>query len=242
MAHGQGNAEVCENKSPTLNCNHEAPIICCESGQGYWKEDKVSGPVKTNGAEPTTVLCYDARGNGEGDIVPNLTGDHASRPNDYMPVVLEQQSCFNVTFCDANGRRKDRPNGGCYVNKADASKTISGNGQNETLICFVKNDAARDYSKDVAMTLRGQAEHAVSYQSTVRRLMPIECERLMGFPDNHTQIEWNGKPKEQCPDSPRYKACGNSFPVNSVRWLGMRIQMIEKLTQKMENKKCQKTK
>jgi len=61
----------------------------------------------------------------------------------------------------------------------------------------------------------------------VRRLTPIEAERLMGFPDNHTLIEWNRKAVSECPDGPRYKACGNSMCVNSMRWLGMRIQMVE---------------
>lgn len=57
----------------------------------------------------------------------------------------------------------------------------------------------------------------------VRRLTPVECERLQGMPDNHTQIPWRGKPAEQCPDGPRYKAIGNSKAVDVVKWLGMRI-------------------
>lgn len=61
----------------------------------------------------------------------------------------------------------------------------------------------------------------------VRRLLPIECERLMGFPDNHTRIPWNGKSEENCPDSPRYKACGNSMAVNCMRWIGEQIQIVE---------------
>ena len=64
--------------------------------------------------------------------------------------------------------------------------------------------------------------------ATVRRLLPIETERLMGFPDNWTRIPWKGKPEEDCPDSPRYKACGNSMCVNVMRWIGMRIENIEK--------------
>ena len=64
--------------------------------------------------------------------------------------------------------------------------------------------------------------------AAVRRLLPVECERLMGFPDNHTRIPWRGKPAEDCPDSPRYKACGNSMCVNVMRWIGMRIENVEK--------------
>ena len=60
-------------------------------------------------------------------------------------------------------------------------------------------------------------------QAFVRRLLPVEYERLMGFPDNWTRIVWKGKPEERCPDSHRYKACGNSMCVNVMRWIGMRI-------------------
>ncbi len=63
--------------------------------------------------------------------------------------------------------------------------------------------------------------------STVRRLLPIEYERLMGFPDNWTQIPWKGKPAEDCPDSLRYKACGNSMCVNVMQWIGEQIQKVE---------------
>ncbi len=59
----------------------------------------------------------------------------------------------------------------------------------------------------------------------VRRLTPVECERLQGFPDNYTAISWRGKPADQCPDGPRYKALGNSWAVPVVRWIGRRIQL-----------------
>ncbi len=66
------------------------------------------------------------------------------------------------------------------------------------------------------------------FKPIVRRLLPIETERLMGFPDNWTCIPWRGKPAEKCPDSPRYKACGNSMCVNVMRWIGMRIENVER--------------
>lgn len=63
----------------------------------------------------------------------------------------------------------------------------------------------------------------------VRRLTPLECERLQGFPDNHTRISWKGKPAEECPDGPRYKAIGNSMAVPVMRWLGERIDAVDRL-------------
>ncbi|AYL05332.1 phage N-6-adenine-methyltransferase [Enterobacter kobei] len=64
---------------------------------------------------------------------------------------------------------------------------------------------------------------AVMHGIAVRRLTPIECERLQGFPDNHTLIGWRGKDATECPDGPRYKAIGNSMAVPVMRWIGERI-------------------
>lgn len=57
-------------------------------------------------------------------------------------------------------------------------------------------------------------------QWRVRRLMPIECERLQGMPDDWTQVPYRGKPAA---DTPRYKAIGNSMAVTCVAWLGQRL-------------------
>lgn len=61
----------------------------------------------------------------------------------------------------------------------------------------------------------------------VRKLTCIEWERCLGFPDDYTAIPWRGKPADQCPDGPRYKALGNSMAVPVMRWIGERIQMVE---------------
>ena len=56
------------------------------------------------------------------------------------------------------------------------------------------------------------------------RLTPLECERLQGFPDGHTNVPRRGKPAA---DGPRYKALGNSWAVNCARWIGERIEAVE---------------
>ena len=66
--------------------------------------------------------------------------------------------------------------------------------------------------------------HTVATEKLVRRLTPIEVERLQGFPDDYTNIPWRGK---TAPDSRRYKAMGNSMAVPVMRWLGQRIADIE---------------
>jgi len=74
--------------------------------------------------------------------------------------------------------------------------------------------------------------NAVQHTMAIRRLTPKECERLQGFPDDWTRIPYRNKPADQCPDGPRYKACGNSMAVPVMRWIGERIQKIENLLNK----------
>lgn len=93
-------------------------------------------------------------------------------------------------------------------------------------------------SQDLAHCLRSGASKADKHESTtyvlkpmqVRRLTPEECEALQGFPRGYTAIPWRGKPADQCPDGPRYKALGNSWAVPVVRWIGERINKVEAWT------------
>ena len=196
--------------------------------------------------------------------------------------------CFHLSFCNANGTRKDRKNGGLYVTKAETSQTVTAKGPHtETVIIALDGDkmakaerkggsglgvsedgvmytqtvkdvhavaydecvpldlrnATRDPEKHDAQNRQGvgvgedgapmntvtaASVPGVGWQATVRKLLPIECERLMGFPDNWTRISWKGKPEEECPDAPRYKACGNSMCVNVMAWIGERIDGVDK--------------
>lgn len=49
------------------------------------------------------------------------------------------------------------------------------------------------------------------------------------MPDDHTKVPYRGKPAEECPDGPRYKAIGNSMAVPVMRWIGERVQMVDEL-------------
>ncbi|WP_046787162.1 DNA cytosine methyltransferase [Pseudomonas putida] len=102
-------------------------------------------------------------------------------------------------------------------------------GQGQPCIAF----SCKDHG-EVAGTLGAnhgniKAEHAwtgqlKSMEGGVRRLTPRECEWLQGFPGDHTRIPYRGKPADECPDGPRYKAIGNSKAVFVVGWIGRRIQ------------------
>ena len=86
------------------------------------------------------------------------------------------------------------------------------------------------YESEMAPTLEagsgGNNKPAVHHGMAVRRLTPVECERLQGFPDNYTDIQPKGK---ATPDGPRYKALGNSMAVPVMAWIGKRIQEVEQI-------------
>ncbi len=138
---------------------------------------------------------------------------------------------YNVTYCDANGKRKDRPNGGMYVNETEQSKTVTAGGDRSTYIAFEPGSIARNAGptdlRETCSTLRaemGDNQPAVLADMAVRRLTPRECERLQGFPDDYTLIPYRGKPAA---DGPRYKALGNSMHTGTMRWLGERIKKVD---------------
>lgn len=66
---------------------------------------------------------------------------------------------------------------------------------------------------------------AVATNAAVRRLTTVECARLQAFPEHHTEIEWNGKSVNECPQGHQYKAYGNSMCVNVIEWLGKQIEL-----------------
>lgn len=234
--------------------------------------------------------------------------------NQFMPdkgnfcAVIQNKNtqAYNVTMCDSNGTRKDRPDDGMYVNETDSANTLTTSEKDKLLIaqegtvfgcdlsqkaegigytkevapCIApgthaghgshvvswNGDTTPKTSEDVSVTLRSQqggegvgVAHVAptlsasnnpsrSPQSsevtaqvkavhdatlTVRRLTPIECERLQGFPDNWTAEkmelilegnEWKATDKVvKQADGPRYKQMGNAVTVNVAEWIGKQI-------------------
>jgi DNA (cytosine-5)-methyltransferase 1 len=82
------------------------------------------------------------------------------------------------------------------------------------------------FAEEQSPTLSTQADSnaVLTPMMAVRRLTPVECERLQGFPDSYTDIKSKNKPT---PDGPRYKALGNSMAVPVMAWIGQRIEQVE---------------
>ena len=110
----------------------------------------------------------------------------------------------------------------------DLAPTLTAHEGKSTNYVFSGQNSARaglSLDADTSPTLSTTKQPSVSTQNVVRRLTPTECERLQGFPDRWTDVPYRGK--EHAPDSPRYKALGNSMAVPVMAWIGRRIQQTE---------------
>ena len=202
-------------------------------GIGY--EDEVAPTIRSaesGSNQAPDVICYENRAQDSrikpcGEYSPQINAK-AGTGGCNLPLV---QECFpiNSMIIGENVKVGDRQITG-IGNNGDPLPTISSAHHHavavaENIIGRKENTGGNGTGAQVelAHTQNATGVMGVSVNTSVRRLLPVECERLMGFPDNWTRIAWKGNPEEECPDSHRYKACGNSMCVNVMRWIGMRI-------------------
>lgn len=178
----------------------------------------------------TDRKVFDARGNGDGKIVPTITGDHENRITDYTAIAIERQTFNEQSF--SHYKESDK----CSTLKAKAGNI--GNGS-ESMVVEKTSIAVDGYNgavtgeKTASLTCKndGSSSGPLVAEKTirwiVRRLTPVECERLQGFPDNYSNIgDWTdskGK-KHKYADSPRYKALGNSIALPQWFWMVQRMR------------------
>ena len=221
MAHGQGGAEVAEDISPTLTCNHEAPIAFSAKDNGRDATPDLSPTLRAgnsdkshpNGGQPPAVaFTQNSRDEvrkigGDGDISGSIAANHGAKQQTYLAFDLRGR---------ADGAQMEGPHDTANIRAASG----------------------------------GSSKSYITTQYAVRRLTPEECERLQGFPDGWTRIDYSKRatpdkieadlekyadrmgydvtdPKVRrlflCPDGPRYKVMGNSWAVNCVAWIYGRI-------------------
>ena len=185
-----------------------------QNGKG-WTED-LSFTLTT--ADRHAV--YDARGNGDGKTVPTITGDHENRITDYTALCVRERC-----GCDGGGKGvliQDEKSGTIGVNTDQfviaIDRAAFNQGENAQYDSRISDDG-------INSTLTAKGPSAIC-QNTVRRLTPLECERLQGFPDGWTDIgdyiDTKGK-KRKTSDSARYKALGNSIALPSWVWVLERL-------------------
>lgn len=194
LSPGQANAELTDNISLALNCNRDGAPIAFHENQ--------RGELTTS--ETTGALAGPGGKPGQGYPAVMFKPSHYTRGKDGAPSEI------------------------CPPLSADADK-----GDQDPVLFqprYVRNgrgapdSIAAPLTAEAGKTGKGDGAQCVATAMAVRRLTPTECERLQGFPDGYTAIPWRGKPVDQCPDGPRYKALGNSMAVPVMRWIGERLR------------------
>lgn len=195
-----------------------AVAVNISSGIGH--VDSVMGTLGTRsggrevGAQTRgVVLTFDARGNGDGLTVNTLSQSNTGNIGDFMPVILRN--------------REGKPGGGKGPLLSEGKSLTLGTANDQ--VVFTKQRIDEYAEKNVGSTLAARdyksASDIVAGVGRPRRLTPVECERLMGWPDGHTAegIDESGKPYRLA-DTARYKLCGNGIASPVTAWLGFRLR------------------
>lgn len=220
---------------------------------GYQEEVSQTLQAGGSGLEPSV---FDCRGNGNGDTAPTLTGDHQSRVSDYTAIVrtytmrtfreyaesdhattqtASQVSTLNNIVSFAQNSRDEVRYEGVNGQVSGALAASRGMKQQSYIMGQAKNVYGLGSNKNgyeeqsgalQAHHSGGATEFVADRTATIRRLTPLECERLQGFPDRWTDIgEWTDSKgrKRQTTDTARYRALGNSIALPFWAWLMRRI-------------------
>jgi DNA (cytosine-5)-methyltransferase 1 len=236
MAHGQGGAEIATDRAPTLTCNHEAPIAFtqepisiqdvrpiekAQNGRG-WNDDGTAYTVDTHatqGVAHPMSITFGMDGDIMGDVMETIT-TREGNISDTAHAVMQPIPFDTTQITSPANYSKPQSGDPCHPLAAGAHPLAVAQP-----VAFTQNQRDEVRVMQVAGALA--AETGMKQQTflqtamQVRRLTPVECERLQGFPDNYTNIPWRKKPES--PDGPRYKALGNSWAVPVVAWIGKRI-------------------
>ena len=185
----------------------------------------------------TPVVCVhaDATGRSGDALTPSIDAAGVSRIRAPGMGIIEDGTSYNLM---ASGKPHAvtvairGSDGGATAELGDdvatSLRASQGGGDKPHVLAFAQNsrDEIRLQGGDgqicgALAAEPGMKQTTYLVTSAARRLTPVECERLQGFPDGYTDIPWRGKPTS--PDGPRYKALGNSWAVPKFVWLGKRI-------------------
>jgi DNA (cytosine-5)-methyltransferase 1 len=210
-----------------------------QSSIGGYRKDEVGGTIRANGG--------DIGGGSETFVAPVIFEPRSPDPNQITSKL--NRSIPTPGISHTLPATQNSPIAySIQGNTIDRADTAGANGkgvkeeQAFTLNTIDRQDVAHTFKirsgcdgggkgylgqDEAAFTLDTTQSQNLMHQTAIRRLTPIECERLQGFPDGYTQIPYRGKPADQCPDGPRYKALGNSMAVPVLKWIGERIDQYD---------------
>jgi DNA (cytosine-5)-methyltransferase 1 len=229
----------------TINSGHLLPVSSFyESSLAQYREANVSGTIKASGgvagggsetflAQPIPLNTMNLLGRevenhrrgfgiGEaGDPSPTLTKNHSHAVA--QPIAFEPEKMKRLGYGDAEPGLSHALRAEAGDNQLAVAYNISpGKGELKDDIHVTDAHVSKTIDASASNPAMHQGGSAIVQAMAVRRLTPVECERLQGFPDNYSNIPW--RKAAESPDGPRYKALGNSWAVPVVRWIGKRIQ------------------
>jgi DNA (cytosine-5)-methyltransferase 1 len=219
-----------------------------EAGQNATAKSLCSTDGGIDREDRHTLIAFSAKDHGadHGDTAPTLRagGHDRSHANaGVMPAIAFQSNAGRDFTADEDRSPPMRAagaggTGGIAIAHSlrpdgfDASE--DGTGRGTPLVVVPIQNATRGQDQnglgvggEAMFTLDGASQHAVGSAMSVRRLLPVETERLQGFPDGWTDVPYRGKPAS---DGPRYRAIGNSMAVPCIKWLGTRIQSVNEMS------------
>lgn len=235
-----GNIGYQEEKSPTLNAGKQMTVVVegngsrpSHKGDGYAESETM---YTLNGTEHHAVAyrktshaksAEDGQGWAETEVNDTLNAFDSGETRTPTVIVDNKKTVYDWHRCDTRMTEL-----GDTCNTMSASWGAGGNNMpyvleepyNATTGSFM-----RAGNSGIAETLaaRDYKDPQIVCNSVVRRLTPLECERLQGYPDNWTNIgDWinhRGRKRKGSADSPRYKALGNSIALPFWQWLAERM-------------------
>jgi DNA (cytosine-5)-methyltransferase 1 len=221
--------------SPALKARDSKGVSSDGDGDGAILVPMVTHSLRADGFDasedgtgrgtPLVPVAMHETGQGfwqEGDIAGTLRAEGENRPSRPSNVVG-----VPVAFAPQAGGTQTTLG---YDPESGICQTL---GANQTPAVAFGIDAEHNRREELMGPLQARSgtnnlRASVATSMQVRRLTPMECERLQGFPDNYTAITVKGKPAA---DGPRYKALGNSMAVNVMRHIGQRIALVESVTE-----------
>jgi DNA (cytosine-5)-methyltransferase 1 len=240
MAHGQGGAEISFDRSPTLTCNHEAPIAAYEQPISIHPHcigrAPNAGPQGKEYLLDGSAYCMDGRGQPQPIPINSMNAlrNADADPSTGCGIGEAGEAMFTITKGHSHAVAQPISFGAqMSVPQVDFDLNQTLQAKNPMAVAWSMNlmspgrqiredDGVGALTQDAHRPTQGNEAVVIQQAMAVRRLTPVECERLQGFPDGYTNIPWRKKP--EAPDGPRYKALGNSWAVPVVRWIGNRIQ------------------
>jgi site-specific DNA-cytosine methylase len=178
-------------------------------------------PLTAHGHTPAIAIGIDTyNGTESGDVAVTMTAAGGSSTHSGPKVMVNNSKPFKETADCLTAAYGTKWNG-------NASATNGSLFVKESSVISWDSELNPNVDKMGTLMRGGQGGRmdGVMHNMAVRRLTPMECERLQGFPDSYTDIKPKGKPT---PDGPRYKALGNSMAVPVMKWIGERINQYEK--------------